>query len=76
MEVACNWGMMSNELISFVSKLKNFKYLGSLLTNQHSIHEEIKYILKAGNLYYYSLHWRCNNHLKRERHTFKMYNPV
>ena len=29
--------------------VKTFKYLGPLVTNQNSIQEEIKYILKAGN---------------------------
>ena len=31
--------------------MKTFKYLGSLLTNQNSIQEEIKCRLKAGNKY-------------------------
>ena len=35
-------------------KEKTFKYLGSLLTNQNSIQEEIKCRLKAGNACYYS----------------------
>ena len=35
-------------------KVKTFKYLGSLLTNQNSIPEEIKCRLKAGNSCYYS----------------------
>ena len=34
-------------------KVKTFKYLGSLLTNQNSIQEEIKCRLKAGNSCYY-----------------------
>ena len=46
-------GIMSNEHIRICSnsyeKLKIFKYLGSLLTNQNYIHEEIKCRLKAGN---------------------------
>ena len=33
-------------------KVKNFKYLGFLVTNQNSIHEEIKCRLKAGSSYY------------------------
>jgi len=45
--------MMANELIRIGSnsleKVKTFKYLGSLLTNQNSIQEEIKCRLKAGN---------------------------
>ena len=34
-------------------KVKTFKYLGSLLANQNSIHEKIKCGLKTGNSYYY-----------------------
>ena len=34
-------------------KVKTFKYLGSLLTNQNSIQDEIKCRLKAGNSCYY-----------------------
>ena len=36
-------------------KVKTFKYLSSLLTNQNSIQEEIKCRLKAGNSCYYSV---------------------
>ena len=36
-------------------KVKTFKYLGSLLTNQNSIQKEIKCRLKAGNSCYYSV---------------------
>jgi hypothetical protein len=46
-------GMVANEHIAVRSnsyeKVKTFKYLGSLLTNQNSIHEKIKCRLKAGN---------------------------
>ena len=35
--------------------MKTFKYLGSLLTDQNSIQEEIKCRLKAGNSCYYSV---------------------
>ena len=40
-------------------KVKTFKYLGSLLTNQNFIHEEIKCRLKAGNSCYYSVQTLC-----------------
>ena len=40
--------MIANE------KVKTFKYLGSLVTNQNSIQEEIK-VDKTGNLCYYSV---------------------
>ena len=46
MEVGRHRGMMANEYIAVDSylyeKVKTFKYLGSLLANQNSIHEEIK----------------------------------
>ena len=40
---------------SSYEKVKTFKYLGSLATNQNSIQEEIKCRLKAGNSCYYSV---------------------
>ena len=50
---------MANEDITVGSnsyeKVKTFKYLGSLLTNQNPIQEEIKCRLKAGNSCYYSV---------------------
>ena len=48
--------MMENEHITvgtnYCEKVKTFKYLGSLLTNENSVHEEIKFKLKAGNSCY------------------------
>ena len=41
--------------ISRYEKVKTFKYLGSLLTNQNYIQEEIKCTLKTGNSFYYSV---------------------
>ena len=37
------------------NRQQSFKYLGTLLTNQNSIQEEIKCGLKAGNSCYYSV---------------------
>ena len=49
--------MMENEHIAVGSnsheKIKTFKYLGSLLTNQNAIHDEIKCRFKARNPCYY-----------------------
>ena len=49
----CNRGMIANAHIKIDSnsyeKVKTFKYLGFLLTNQNYIHEEVKCRLKAGN---------------------------
>jgi len=39
---------------SFV-KVEQFKYLGTILTNQNSIQEEIKWRLKSGNACYHSV---------------------
>jgi hypothetical protein len=59
MEVGHHQGMMKNEHITVGSnpseKVRTFKYLGSLLTNQNSIHGQIKCRLKAGNSCYYSV---------------------
>ena len=55
MEVGCHRGMMANERIMIGKKLKTFKYLISLLTNQNFLHEEIKCRFKAGNSCYYSI---------------------
>ena len=51
MEIEHHRGMIANEHIRIdrnsYKKVKTFKYLGSLLTNQNSIHEEIKCTLKS-----------------------------
>ena len=57
MEIGRNRSVIANEHMKIGSnsyeKVKTFKYLGSLFTNQNSIQEEIKCRLKAGNLCYY-----------------------
>ena len=54
---------MENEHITIGNsshdKVKTFKYLGSLLINQNSIHKEIKRKLKAGNSCYYFVKTFC-----------------
>ena len=51
--------MVENENIRIGSnsyeKVGTFKYLGSLVTNQSSIQDEIKCRIKAGNSCYYSV---------------------
>jgi hypothetical protein len=39
----------------FLEKVEEFRYLDITLTNQHSVHEEIKSTLKKGNACYHSV---------------------
>jgi hypothetical protein len=59
MEVGRLRGINANKDMTIGSnlyeKVKTFKYLGSLLTNENSIPEKIKCRLKAGNSCYYSV---------------------
>ena len=40
---------------SSIERVEQFKYLGTMLTNQNSIQEEIKSRLKLGNACYHSV---------------------
>jgi hypothetical protein len=40
---------------SSIERVEEFKYLGTTLTDQNSIHEEIKSRLKLGNACYHSV---------------------
>ena len=59
MEIGRHRGVKANAHIKIGSnsyeKVETFKYLGSLLTNQNSIQEEIKCRPKAGSSCYYSV---------------------
>ena len=49
------WGHSVRIDGSSIEWVEEFKYLGTMLTNQNSIQEEIKSRLKSGNACYYSV---------------------
>jgi len=75
MEVRRQQGMMANEHITVGSnaKMKIFKYLGSLLTNENFIQEKIKCRLRTGNLCYYSVQTLLSSQLFSKNLKIKVY---
>ena len=63
---------------SFISyeKVKTFKYLGSLLTNQNSIQEEIKCRHTEGNSCYYSVQTLLSSWLLSKNLEIKIYKTI
>ena len=56
--------------------MKTYKNVGSLLTNQNSIQEEIKWRLKAGNSCYYSLQTLLSSRLLSKNLKIKIYKTI
>jgi len=54
-------------------RVKEFRYLGTILTKQNSIEEEIKSRLKSGNACYYSVHSLLSSRLLSKNKRTKIY---
>ena len=80
MEIGSHRGMIANAHIKIgrnsYEKVKTFKYLGSLLTNQNSIQEETKCRLKAGNKCYYSVETLLSSRLLSKNLKIKIYKTI
>ena len=80
MEIGRHRGMIANAHIEIGSnsyeKVKTFKYLGSLLTNQNSIQEEVKCRLKAGNSCYFSVQTLLSFRLLSKNLKIKIYKTI
>ena len=59
---------------SSIERVEEFKYLGTTLTNQNSIQEEIKNRLKLGNACYYSVQNLLSSSLLSKTLKIKNYN--
>jgi hypothetical protein len=56
--------------------MEEFKYLGTTLTNQNAIQEEIKSRLRSGNAYYYSVQNLLSSRLLSKNLNIKIYRII
>ena len=61
---------------SSIERVEEFKYLGTTLTNQNSIQEEIKSRLKSGNACYYSVQNLLPSRLPSKNLKIKIYRSI
>ena len=61
---------------SSIGRVEEFKYLGTMLTNQNSIQEEIKSRLKLGNACYHSVKNLLSSSLLSKNLKIKIYRTI
>ena len=61
---------------NFNQKVKTFKYIGSLVTNQNAIQEKIKCRIKAGNSCYYLVQTLFSSRLLSKDLKIKIYKTI
>ena len=61
---------------STFDRVEDFKYLGTTLTNQNSIAEEIKSRLKSGNACYHSVQYLLSSRLLSKNLKIKIYRTI
>ena len=61
---------------SSIERVEEFKYLGTTLTNQNSIQEEIKSRLNLGNACYYSVQNLLSSRLLSKNLKIKVYRTI
>src|SRR5215813_3735928 len=61
---------------SSIERVEEFKYLGTTLTNQNSIQEEIKSRVKLGNACYYSVQNLLSSSLLSKKLKIKIYRTI
>ena len=80
MEIGHHRDMITIEHIKvckgFFEKMKTFKYLGSLVTNENFIQDEIKCRLKAGNSWYYSVQTLLSSRLLSKNLKMKIHKTI
>jgi hypothetical protein len=73
-----NTGQSYNLLITdkFFEKLAKFKYLGTRITDQNCIHQEIKIRLNLGNAYYRSVQSLLSSRILCRNLETEIYNTI
>ena len=59
-----------------IERVEEFKYLGTILTNQNSIEEEIKIRLKLGNACYHLVQNLLSSSLRSKNLKIKIYRTI